>query len=431
MHSPSLLAMSVAGLAVVTPAAAQEACADDVRALCPDVTPGSGRLAVCLREQQARLSAACRAKLEADALEARRLVESFGRSCGKDVQDYCLGVEPGGGRVLACLAQRQLEISPTCQAELGRYGAARETVSAFRSACTPDVARLCSDVPQKAGPLLECLQTHEAELSPGCSRADLRRAADAASLVDAIEEMGRQDRVRETLEILQGIDSVAFSRSQVLLQYDSFERIAGVADGSRLLFNPQIVFGRRGQVAVQVKVPIITLYLPSGTQHGLADVTAAIAWNVDDSGRVRQYLSAGTQLDTSSLPSFGSGWVAQPAYAIAVGIVPGLSLTTQVAWLRTVGAPPEGRPRTNLLVVEPILVANLPGRSFLALDTKLGRDLGDGTFIPVMKGMAGLFTDRQKTLSISVWYQASLTEDAMARSFDYALGLGLAYYFNW
>ena len=48
-----------------------------------------------------------------------------------------------------------------------------------------------------------------------------------------------------------------------------------------------------------------------------------------------------------------------------------------------------------------------------------------------MKGVAGLFVDRQKSLSISAWYQASLTSAAVAETFEYEVGLGLAYYFDW
>ena len=50
--------------------------------------------------------------------------------------------------------------------------------------------------------------------------------------MDLVEEMTSSERVREALQILQGIDSVAFSRSQVLLQFDSFE---GLKDQARML----------------------------------------------------------------------------------------------------------------------------------------------------------------------------------------------------
>ncbi len=45
--------------------------------------------------------------------------------------------------------------------------------------------------------------------------------------------------------------------------------------------------------------------------------------------------------------------------------------------------------------------------------------------------MVGMYTDRQKSLSISAWMQGSLTDAGVPLSFQYAFGLGLAYYFDW
>jgi hypothetical protein len=37
------------------------------------------------------------------------------RSCGGDFRAYCQGVRPGGGRGLACLAENQSRLSPSCR----------------------------------------------------------------------------------------------------------------------------------------------------------------------------------------------------------------------------------------------------------------------------------------------------------------------------
>jgi hypothetical protein len=116
--------------------------------------------------------------------------------------------------------------------------------------------------------------------------------------------------------------------------------------------------------------------------------------------------------------------------AVAVGLARWVSLTTQVMWIRSLGSSP-GYQELNQLWLEPILVFNLPGRSFLALDTKLGWDFVTGTFAPVIKGMGGIFVDRQKSISVSAWYQASLTSAAVPVTFKYGLGLGLVCYFDW
>jgi hypothetical protein len=397
------------------------------------VEPASATLTGCLREHQAGLSASCREKLDADALRARKFIEEFGRACRPDVEQFCGGVEPGQGRMLGCLTQHLIELSPACEAEMGRINAARERLATVRRACTADVERLCQGVPPRSGPLLECLKANEARLSSGCSATGIREAMDAATLVGVAEEMNTQDRVREALQVLQGIDSVAFSRSQILLQFDSYEGFKQQANASRLLFNPQFVFGERREFSFQLKVPVSTFYpyeAGTPTQSGLGSINTALAWNFLAGKQLRQYLSLGVQWQTASTGAAGGPWAVAPSYAIAVGLARGVSLTVQVAWIRSVvSAPPSAE--MNLLLLEPILVFALPGRSFLALDTRFGWDFARDTFLPLVKGVAGLFVDRQKSLSISAWYQASLTSAAEAQTFDYGVGLGLAYYFDW
>ena len=310
---------------------------------------------------------------------------------------------------------------------------ARERVTTVRRACTADVERLCQGVAPRAGPILECLRANEASLSSGCNAADLRAAVEAGTVLDVMEELTGQDRVREALQVLQGLDSVAFSRSQILLQFDSFEGLKKQANASRLLFNPQFVFGENRQYSLQLKVPVVTLYpdvAAAPTQSGVGAVVTSLAWNFLATGRVRQYLGLGLQWQTASRPAIGAPWALAPSYAIALGPTRGVSFTAQVVWLRSVGLN-AGYPEQNLLTFEPILVVALPGRSFLALDTRLARDFVSGTFLPLMKGVAGLFVDRQKSLSISAWYQAPLTGAAEAETFEYEVGLSLAYYFDW
>jgi hypothetical protein len=181
-------ALLVGALAWST-ALAEDPCAADVRQFCPDVKAGSTRISSCLRENQARLSATCREKLAADALRARKFIEEFGRTCRPDMEQYCAGVEPGGGRVCGCLAQHQFELSSSCEAEVIRITEARERIGAVRNACKADVERFCKGVPPQAGPILECLKANELSLSSGCNAAGLREAVEAGTLVDVMEEM--------------------------------------------------------------------------------------------------------------------------------------------------------------------------------------------------------------------------------------------------
>ncbi len=244
--------------------------------------------------------------------------------------------------------------------------------------------------------------------------------------------MSSRDRVRESLEIFQGLDSVAFSRSQVLLQFDGFQSLGDRANGARFLFNPQFVLGEKGEWSIQVKVPATALFPHAAgapTQFGLGAVTTAVGWNFLRTGRARHFLSLGLQWQTASSPPVGGPWALVPAYAFGIGLARWVSLTTQLVWIRSLGSS-GSYADANVLILEPIVAVNLPGRSYLALDTRLGWSFSTGTFLPIMKGVAGIFLDRQKSVSVSAWYQAALTQPAADQVFKYGFGMGLAYFFD-
>ncbi len=427
-----LLASLALALAAAAPAArSEDACLADVRRLCPDVKPGGGRVDACLREHEEELSAPCRERRQADEATARRIIQEFGRACKADVNAFCAGVEPGQGRVIGCLFQHQPELTRACDAQLARYSDARSRVAALKAACTADVQRLCEDVRPEAGALVECLQERRASLSPECNASDIRLAQEAATLVDVVEKATRQDRIRESLEILQGADTIAFSRSQVLVQLDNFQKLLGKADGARFLLNPQFVFGDSGEFALQVKVPLSVL-APAGPStpvlFGLGDVSAAFGWNFLSDGQMRHYAALALQAPTAAQPPLGAAWAVTPAYAFAMGLARWVSVTVQLSWTRSFGS--SGYPTVDLLQLEPVVVFNLPGRYFLLLDTRLGWSFADGAFLPLMKGVAGLFTDRQRTLSLSGWFQAPLTASAVSHTFQYNVGLATAWFFQ-
>lgn len=47
------------------------------------------------------------------------------QACAGDVKTLCPGVEPGGGRLMQCLHQNSAKVSPKCKAELGEAKAAK------------------------------------------------------------------------------------------------------------------------------------------------------------------------------------------------------------------------------------------------------------------------------------------------------------------
>ncbi len=411
---------------------ADDPCADDIKQLCAEVRLGGGRLQECLQQNQARLSGACTAKLEAGARDVRSRMQTFGLACRKDMIRVCSEVRPGKGRILACLGRNRDHLSSSCEAEVEQIQDALETIAAVRVACRADADRLCGAVPPDAATLVECLQAHETDLSSLCRSAGPAVLVPAAQLVDAIEQLSSTPRGQEALQILQGIDTIAFSRNQILIQMDSYQSLGGRANGNRLLFNPQFILGPRSQYSLQIKVPIVSLYpyAPgANAQTGVADVGASFSWAFAGSGRVHQYLALGLQWKTAASSALGGANAATPAYAITVGLTRWCMLTGQVAWTRSFAT--DASHELNLLLLEPVVVVSLPGRSFVALDTRLGVNGVDHSFVPLMKAIGGIYIDRQKSLAISAWYQTALSTTARDQTFRWDIGAGLAYYFDW
>jgi hypothetical protein len=89
------------------------ACRDDVQKFCADVQPGEGRIIKCLKLHENELSSGCRAAGE----YARAHENAFKAACQHDIETVCKGVEPGGGRIIACLKAHQDQLSEGCRSQ--------------------------------------------------------------------------------------------------------------------------------------------------------------------------------------------------------------------------------------------------------------------------------------------------------------------------
>jgi hypothetical protein len=133
--------------AAPTPAqrsAIQQACRSDFMRNCRGVQPGGAEALQCLQRNSAQLSPACQGAVAAIAgggaasaaaavaapppaaavapmpMLPPRVELMVVRSCRPDLQMFCGGVQPGGGRLINCLAQNQPQVSPSCQMALAR-----------------------------------------------------------------------------------------------------------------------------------------------------------------------------------------------------------------------------------------------------------------------------------------------------------------------
>jgi Golgi apparatus protein 1 len=82
---------------------------------CGTVTPGEGRLLLCMQAHEDKLSNQCELALfEASRniqLAARR-VERVADACGSDIQAHC----SGGSSIAQCMIEKRALLSPACQA---------------------------------------------------------------------------------------------------------------------------------------------------------------------------------------------------------------------------------------------------------------------------------------------------------------------------
>jgi hypothetical protein len=94
--------------------AAERPCMTEIEKFCKDVPPGEGGIVPCLRAHDNDLSASCREKVKevVQRLEQAKLI------CSKDIEKFCAGVKPGGGRLIKCLKPHVDELTPACRKEL-------------------------------------------------------------------------------------------------------------------------------------------------------------------------------------------------------------------------------------------------------------------------------------------------------------------------
>ena len=102
----SLLLMAPVG-AMAQGTALRQACGAEIQQHCAGVQPGEGRLRACVKDNFANFSEPCkRAVLSSVAVV---------RACKADVQRTCPGIQPGGGRIQACMKDHFAEYSEPCK----------------------------------------------------------------------------------------------------------------------------------------------------------------------------------------------------------------------------------------------------------------------------------------------------------------------------
>jgi len=71
-------------------------CADDIEKYCKGIKPGGGRILNCLKAHENELSASCRGKIG----ELQAIIKDCQQACSGDIAQFCKEVQPGGGRIV-------------------------------------------------------------------------------------------------------------------------------------------------------------------------------------------------------------------------------------------------------------------------------------------------------------------------------------------
>jgi hypothetical protein len=139
-------------------AAVKSACRADYPKVCASVPPGGAPAIECLEKNKAKVSAACAKAVAAVAggggatataapaagaapaaagaapaaapavivlrpLRPREELFIIRSACGADIRSLCAGVQPGGGRIVQCVASNAASLSPACKEVLAPFAA--------------------------------------------------------------------------------------------------------------------------------------------------------------------------------------------------------------------------------------------------------------------------------------------------------------------
>ncbi|MFN0219239.1 MAG: cysteine rich repeat-containing protein [Hyphomicrobium sp.] len=101
-------------------------CEKELKEYCSTVTPGEGRVALCMMAHENKMSDKCYSSLW-DAAESVDLAVSnimiAAKACEADVEKLCGDVEAGQGRIAQCLIGKKSDLSTSCGAEVAGFEA--------------------------------------------------------------------------------------------------------------------------------------------------------------------------------------------------------------------------------------------------------------------------------------------------------------------
>lgn len=96
----------------------EQGCKTELDAWCKDVTPGEGRVLSCLAAREDKLSGQCEYALYTASAQLDAFVSAIqhvATECKAELEKHCSSIELGEGRLAKCLKANEATASPACK----------------------------------------------------------------------------------------------------------------------------------------------------------------------------------------------------------------------------------------------------------------------------------------------------------------------------
>ena len=95
----------------------ETSCGEDFKKYCSTVTPGEGRILLCMQAHEDKISDECGSVLDDVVFQAEATADQLREAvnaCRGDIDKFCANTSPGQGRIAACLAANRTSVSKSC-----------------------------------------------------------------------------------------------------------------------------------------------------------------------------------------------------------------------------------------------------------------------------------------------------------------------------